>query len=104
MGQGVFPDLPILAFFVFLVFFFRFAVFLAFLCAFLLSFPRGFQGFCREENPRFSRGSSLVFWGQRNKDWRVSPVLPFLDFSVLPRKNLKLTNPEGRARHLNVSR
>ena len=60
----MYPDLPILAFFVFLAFFVL--QFSLLFCAFLLSFPR-IQGFSREENPCFFRGI-LVFFATKFRE------------------------------------
>ena len=72
MGSHVnilyYPDLPILAFFVFLAFF-RFAVFLAFFVRFCLSFPRISRVQPRGKSLLF-RGI-LAFFAKRSKDWRV---------------------------------
>ena len=72
-GSQKCPDPPILAFFCFPRFF-RFAVFLAFLCVSRF-FSRDFRGSAGREILAFF-GASLLFC-QKSKDWRVR-VVPFI--------------------------
>ena len=61
----MYPDLPILAFFVFLAFFvLRFSLFF---CAFCSLF-QGFRGFGRAENPCFFRGFLAFLPKKRGKE------------------------------------